>query len=142
MEIGVHNGTSWSMITPYTGLTPTGTATLRTVGYPTTSFGSFAVGNIGVVTSVPAINNEIISALLMPNIVSNNTVLRVVSQKTLKTTWTITDASGRTVMTFNRQIAAAQNDIPLWLGHLAQGVYYLTGESEKGRITTLKFIRM
>jgi hypothetical protein len=144
MEVGVNNGTGWLITSPSGGVIPTGTAAERRVVVQTTTFGPMVVANIGGVnfpTAVPNVDPDVTGIILMPNLVETNTVLRINTRRTMKINWSIADANGRIVMTFGRQVLAGQNDLPLNLGHLAVGVYYVTGYTEKGKTITLRFVR-
>ena len=78
----------------------------------------------------------------MPNKVESNTVLRVKSNKTTKIDWQLIDSRGRIVMLFTQNVLAGKNDLPLKLGTLASGVYQLAGATDKGKITTLRMIKL
>ena len=145
MEIGVHNGTAWAAITPAGGMAAIGTATARQVGASTATFGSFIVANVGGIISPLATSNldaDVTSAVLMPNVVRDRTVLEVVVRRSIKVDWNITDASGRVVMTFNRKLVAGVNKIELRTGHLANGTYYVNGVTENGKLAVLRMIRL
>ena len=96
----------------------------------------------GPCTSIPSIDQDITSAVLMPNVVNNSTTLRVHATRSARISWNIMDANGKVVMSFNNQVNAGQNDIQLRLAHLAGGNYYLMGSTQKGSIETIKFIRL
>jgi hypothetical protein len=85
---------------------------------------------------------DITSALLMPNIVSQHTTLRVVARRAMKVDWTVTDAKGRVVMQFSQSITAGQNDLRIQAGNLANGTYFLNGKTRNGKVTTLRFVRL
>ncbi len=145
MEVGRHNGTAWLVITPAGGVAPFGTAALRTVTAQTAAFSPFVVSNTGGIlnpTSLPNIDADITSAVLMPNVFEHSTLLRMNVRRTMKIDWTIVDARGRVVMTFSRNVLAGQSDIQLLLGHLANGTYFLSGETEKGKTEILRFIKL
>lgn len=146
MEAGVSNGTSWLITTPAGGMPPVGTAAARVVGFQTITFGTTVIANIGGVNfplAVPNVDADVTSIILMPNpVVDNNSVLRVNTRRTMKVQWSVVDANGRVVMTFEKQIFAGQNDIQLKLMGLAAGTYQLTGKTDKGKTTTVRFVRM
>jgi trimeric autotransporter adhesin len=96
---------------------------------------------VNACTSVPNINADVTSAMLMPNVAHSNTRLHIVSRRAMRTDWTITDAKGNVVMQFTRSVTAGVNDITIQLENLAAGMYQLTGHTSKGRVTTLRFIK-
>jgi hypothetical protein len=146
MEAGVHNGTTWLTVTPAGGVTPSGAAAARLVAFQTVAFGPTVIANVGGVnfpTAVSNIDADVTSIQLMPNpVVDNSTVLRVNARRTMKIEWNVMDANGRVVMVFSKQVFAGQNDIQLKLTQLAAGTYQLVGKTEKGKTTTLRFVRM
>ncbi|HEU4472084.1 MAG TPA: hypothetical protein VFR58_13420 [Flavisolibacter sp.] len=142
MEVGVHNGTAWALVTP--AVTPSGLAASRQVGIQTTQFGPTVIGNAGAihsVTAVPSIDPDVTGIMLMPNLVQSNTVLRVNMRRTMKVSWNIIDMNGRVVMVINQQMLTGQNDIQLQLGHLAAGMYHIIGGTEQGRTKMVRFIK-
>jgi hypothetical protein len=144
MEAAVHNGTQWNVISPATGITPSGLPSARQVGISTTQFGPTIIGNIGMLTNplaTPNVDPDINRIVLMPNLVQGNTVLRVQSRRSMKITWSVIDAQGRVVMRFQNAVYAGQTDLPLNFAPLAGGHYYLIGNTEKGKTQLLKFIR-
>ena len=144
MQVGVSNATNWLIATPASGHIPTGTPSGRIIHYQTVSLGETIVSNIGGINFPTAIQNidaDVTSVVLMPNVVDNMTLLRINTLRTTKVSWTVIDANGRTVMAFNKQVFAGQNDIQLALGSLASGSYQLVGSTSKGKIQTVRFIR-
>jgi hypothetical protein len=144
MEVGVHNGTSWLVTSPAGGIAPLGTATARTVTFQTIQFGPVVVANIGGIsnpTAVPNIDADVTGVVLMPNVVSNNTLLRVNARRTMRITWNVVDANGKIVLSFSRQVFAGQNDLPLNLSQLAGGVYQVSGTTEKGKTAVLRLVK-
>jgi hypothetical protein len=142
-ETAVYNGSLWS-ISSGSGITPTGTAAARVVTFGTTQFGLMVVSSPGGFTyplATPSVDTEITSVTMLPNLVEESSVLRVVSERASRTTWTIVDASGRVVMTLSRQLVTGRNDISLQLGRLAAGVYQVIGTTEKGRTQSVRFIK-
>ena len=143
MEIGVHNGTSWAIAV--TSTTPSGTPTSRQVGGTFNQFGPMVVSNIGgiswITSTPPPVDPTIGSVKLLPNLVASQAVLRIVSTRTAKIRWTVIDAQGRVVMSFDKSVLTGQNDIPLQFAQLAGGMYTLSGTTEKGLTTTVKFVK-
>jgi hypothetical protein len=145
MEVGVNNGTQWNVVSPATGVTPSGTAPARQVGFSTTQFGPMVVSNIGGLTTPLAVRNvdaDVSRVVLMPNLVNNQTVLRVEVRRTMKITWSVIDANGRVVMMFEKQVLAGQNDQTLNLSALAGGTYQLIGNTGKGKTAVVRFVKL
>jgi hypothetical protein len=92
-------------------------------------------------TAVSALDPDITSARLMPNVVRTTTVLQLKSRKSMATAWSIYDVNGRKVRIFEQQLLAGITNINLNLAALASGTYYLVGNSNKGRVGTLVFIK-
>jgi len=145
MEAGYYNGTAWTITTPAGGTPASGSPTARQLFTYTRSFGQHAVSSFGGIffpTGTPNIDADLYSVKLLPNIVNNESVLRVMSRRAMNVEWIVTDMQGRVVMKFNRPVLAGQNDINLKLGHLANGSYQITGYSDKGVTNVVKFVRM
>lgn len=145
MEAAVHNGTTWNVVSPATGVTPSGTPTDRQVGISTTQFGPTVIGNFGAITFPTATANvdaDVTSMVMMPNVVNNQSVLRVHVRRTMAINWSVVDANGRIVMSFSKQMLAGQNDIQLVLGHLAGGAYQIVGSTEKGKTGVVRFVKL
>jgi subtilisin-like proprotein convertase family protein len=145
MEIGYYNGTAWVLTTPAGGAAPTGTATNRLVATTSKTFGTMVVSNTGGVlfpTGTPNLDADIYSVKLMPNVIDQQGVLRVMSRRAMNVEWTVTDIQGRVVMKFSHGVLAGQNDMNLKLGHLAIGSYQIVGYTDKGLTNVIKFIRM
>jgi hypothetical protein len=96
----------------------------------------------GPCTSIPTVDADVTSAVLLPNVVNNATTLRVTAVRSTKIQWNVVDMNGRIVMTFSNQVFAGKNDFQLRLAHLAGGNYYLVGTTEKGKVSTIRFVRM
>jgi hypothetical protein len=145
MEVGVHNGTSWKVVSPLTGVTPSGFATAYQVGYATTEFGPTVVANIGGLTAplaTPNVDVNVNRITMIPNPVMGQAVLRVQTRKAMKINWLVIDAKGSVVMSFAGQVMAGQNDLSLSLEHLAAGVYQIVGLTEKGKTQIVRFVKM
>jgi hypothetical protein len=146
MEVGVHNGTNWNIVSGSGGITPIGTATARQVTVTTTLFGPTVMANLGgvsVLTAIPNIDIDIAGVTLMPNVVNgSNTVMRVNVRRAMRIDWTVIDAKGRVVMAFAKQYQAGQNDMTLDLSRLSGGTYFITGFTQKGKTPLVRFIKM
>jgi hypothetical protein len=145
MEVGVHNGTTWNVMSPATGVTPSGLSDARQVGFSTTQFGPFVVANFGGIsfpTAVAGIDPDVAGITLMPNPVETKTLMRVQLRRSMKVYWNVVDVNGRIIMTFSRQMNAGQNDIILQVSHLAAGVYHIIGATEKGKTQMIRFVKL
>jgi trimeric autotransporter adhesin len=96
----------------------------------------------GPCTSLPNVDADITSAVLMPNVVNNAATLRVVSGRAAQLNFHVVDMNGRVVMSFSNQVMAGRNDIQLKLGALAAGTYQLQGWSSKGKLETIRMIKL
>jgi len=132
----------------------TATLTLNNVGdADAANYTVVVTGNCGSVTSTPAaltvtactsvpnVDTDVNSMVLMPNAVRHATVLRVNAVRAMKIQFNVVDMTGRVVMTLDRQVHAGQNDIRIEMGHLSTGTYQVTGETGKGRTETLRLVR-
>ncbi len=93
-------------------------------------------------TSVPDVDSDLASVIMMPNLVRDATVLRVQALRTAKVKWNVVDGQGKVVMSFTKQVMAGKNDINLYLGQLSGGTYQLQGVTEKGVTTVVRFVKM
>jgi len=93
-------------------------------------------------TPVSSINMYITSATLMPNVVRDNTTLKVVTQQTTNTQWTIFNGNGKAVMHFSSQLFYGENKLNLSLQQLPAGIYYLRGTIGNNNSQSLKFIKL
>jgi metal-sulfur cluster biosynthetic enzyme len=96
---------------------------------------------VNACTAVAAMNADVNSAILMPNVAHNNTRLEIVVRRTMKIDWVVTDAKGNVVMKFTRTAAAGKNNIDIPLHQLATGSYQITGTTFNGKVATLRFIK-
>jgi hypothetical protein len=145
MEAGVHNGATWNIVSPPTGVTPSGLSDARQVGLSTTQFGPMIIANFGGIsfpTATAGVDPDVTRVILMPNPVQSSANLRVNVIRSMRINWCIIDANGRIVMTFGKQLLSGQNDLPLQLSHLAAGVYHVIGSTEKGKTQMVRFIKL
>jgi hypothetical protein len=96
----------------------------------------------GICTSVQPIDPGIESLLLKPNPVHNITILSAYARRIMKITWRIVDVTGKVIIVLNEQVYAGQNNIPLNLGGLGPGVYYITGQTSKGKTPLVQLIKL
>ena len=100
------------------------------------------IGGISWITATnPIVDPTMSSVKLLPNLVESSAVLRVVSTRAAKIRWNVIDGQGRTVMSFDGSVLQGQNDIQLQLQHLAAGIYHLSGTTDKGLTTVVKFVK-
>ncbi|GAB4093454.1 M43 family zinc metalloprotease [Flaviaesturariibacter terrae] len=93
-------------------------------------------------TAVSNINTDVQSIVLMPNAIRNTSTLRVYVARAMKIEWKVIDANGRIVKRFTQQAVAGQNTLGFDANALATGAYQLVGDTNKGKTTTLKFVRL
>ncbi|RYZ24269.1 MAG: PKD domain-containing protein [Chitinophagaceae bacterium] len=144
MEIGSHNGTAWTIVSPNGGVAATGTAAGRSVTTTTNAFGAMVVGNTGsilLVTAAPTLDADVTSVQLLPTVVENSSLLRIQVRRTMSSDWVITDARGSVVRRLKLQLTPGTNDLRLHVTGLASGVYFLKGSSAKGSLGTIRFVK-
>ncbi|RYY87792.1 MAG: hypothetical protein EOO15_10860 [Chitinophagaceae bacterium] len=93
-------------------------------------------------TAVSAINTDVQNVVLMPNAIRNTSTLRVTLARATKIEWKVIDAAGRIVKRFTQQAAAGENNIRFDATGLATGAYQMVGDTQKGKTSTLKFVRL
>jgi hypothetical protein len=93
-------------------------------------------------SAVSSINPDIEAVVLMPNVVRNNSTIRVKAVRAMKIDWIVIDAQGSIVKRFTQNVTSGQNDIKLNVQELASGAYQLVGNSSKGKTNTIKFVRL
>lgn len=94
------------------------------------------------VTAVPNVDPDVQTLVLMPNAVRQSTVLRIKVQRPMKVDWIVVDAKGSIVMSFAQKLTTGQTDLTLQFGKLAAGVYHLYGTTEKGKLGTVRFVKI
>lgn len=110
-----------------------------TCGSVTSNAATLTVQNC---TSVPNVDADVTSIIMMPNIVRDMTTLRVIALRTMKMNINVVDAQGKVVLTLNKQVLTGQNDISIYLGQLANGTYQLQGATDKGSVGVVRFVKM
>jgi photosystem II stability/assembly factor-like uncharacterized protein len=93
-------------------------------------------------TPVSSLNAFIASAMLMPNIVTDYTILKVIARQTTNTDWTILNGNGKAVMHFSSRLFYGENKLNLSLQQLPAGIYYLRGTIANTNSQSLKFIKL
>jgi hypothetical protein len=99
-------------------------------------------GGFTYITAVPTVNADITGIRLMPNLVQNNALLRVVSRRAMAIKYVVVDGRGRQVMQFRQQVTNGTNDMQLSLQQLAAGTYWIIGTTDKGKLEPVRFIRL
>jgi photosystem II stability/assembly factor-like uncharacterized protein len=94
------------------------------------------------ITPVSSINRYITSAMLMPNVVTNHTILKVIARQNTNTDWTILNGSGKVVLHFSSRLFYGENKLNLSLQQLPAGIYYLRGTMANNNSQSLKFIKL
>lgn len=92
-------------------------------------------------TAVPSLSADVTSAVMMPNVIRNQSQLRIVVKKSMKIDYLVTDATGNIVLRFSRQAVAGANDVPLALTNLAAGTYQVVANGVNGRLATIRFVK-
>ncbi|GAA4320599.1 hypothetical protein [Flaviaesturariibacter amylovorans] len=82
-----------------------------------------------------------VSVRLSPNPVSEEAWLHVQSRKAGTMYWTLTDASGRTVLRFRQALPAGTYTEALHLGWLPAGIYQLAAVMGAERVAQIRFIK-
>ena len=93
------------------------------------------------VTAVSPIDNPVAEALLMSNLVRDNTTLKIVARKSVKINWVVLDMNGRVVMKFTNQPVYGENYYPLSFQHLASGTYFIRGSAANRHVQFLKLVK-
>lgn len=137
MDAGSYNGITWNLLSPDAGVTPTGTADARLVSLSTDQLGSIVVANKGAV-KIPTYDY---SMQLLPTVVTGNTAtLQISSPRTMKMELTVNDMTGSVVKRLNVSVISGVTSINLQLPGLSNGVYYLRGVTDGGKVTVIRFI--
>jgi hypothetical protein len=95
-----------------------------------------------VITSIAIPDVNIASALMYPNPVTNKIILQVEAKISMIVNWKAFDMNGRMVTEFNTQLNIGKKEIHLDLGDLPSGCYYLVGETTKGKLAPIRFIKL
>jgi trimeric autotransporter adhesin len=137
MDAGAYNGATWALISPTGGVTPTGTSVARLVSLSTTLLGNIVITNQGMLKqAVHEFNVQ-----LLPTLVTGSSArLRISSSRTMKISWTILDAAGKTVKRFTTSSIPGMNDVDVNMATLASGVYTLHGVGDDSKIQTIRFM--
>ncbi len=93
------------------------------------------------VTALPAINTFIDRYTLMPSLVTDHAILKIISRRNVKVNWSILDANGRGVIYFNNQLTIGENQLDLSLRRLSTGTYYILGSTNSGIIPPIRFVK-
>jgi photosystem II stability/assembly factor-like uncharacterized protein len=113
-----------------------------TCGSLTSSIASLTIlPSDSCVTAVRPVDNPLSGVFLMPNIVSNHTVLKVVARKTVKVNWVVFDMNGRLIAKFTNQPVYGDNYYDLLFERLARGMYIIRGSNGNSHLWYVKFIK-
>ena len=94
------------------------------------------------VTSLPQINDFIIGYKLMPSLVKDHAILKIISRRSMKVNWSIIDANGHGVIYLNNQVTIGENKFDLQLQRLSTGAYYIVGFTNNGIIPPIRFVKL
>jgi hypothetical protein len=94
-----------------------------------------------VITSISIPDINVASAFMYPNPVANKIMLHVEAKIPMIVNWKAFDMNGRMVTEFNTPLNIGKNEIHLDLGNLPAGSYYLGGDTTKGKLVPIRFIK-
>ncbi|RYY41129.1 MAG: PKD domain-containing protein [Chitinophagaceae bacterium] len=97
---------------------------------------------IGCTTAVSNLQAGISEATLLPTAVRDNATVRVTANRSMTISWTLVDAGGRIVRRFTQNVANGNGSLRISLNGIAPGTYQLLGYSDKGKATTLRFVKL
>ena len=97
---------------------------------------------IGCTTAVSNLQAGISEASLLPTAVRDNATIRVSANRSMTINWTLVDGGGRIVRRFTQAVANGNGTLRIALNDLAPGTYQLLGYSDKGKATTLRFVKL
>jgi hypothetical protein len=96
---------------------------------------------VNACTAVSALNPDVSGAVMIPSVTKSQTKIRLTVSRSTYSDWIIFDAKGIILMKFSRQLNSGVNEISLPVEKLASGTYYITGNTSRGKITGLRFIK-
>jgi trimeric autotransporter adhesin len=99
--------------------------------------GRYTYSNVEVVKLDDVSNRTI----LLPNPAKDYTIATISVAENQRATILITDATGRTVQSFSKQLQKGNNDVRIDLGGLSNGTYYLVVRTG-GNVTVNRLMRM
>jgi hypothetical protein len=145
MDIATYNPFNWALLQGNKTPVGSGPRTVTATGVSTLSATpkSFVLGNVGFLTAT-AVNNidrDINGFRLLPNVVTSNTQLEIVSNRADVMKIRVTDMSGRVVNTITTRISAGKNLVNMNCANFSLGVYHVTGITSKGVTQSVKLIR-
>ncbi|RYY65423.1 MAG: PKD domain-containing protein, partial [Chitinophagaceae bacterium] len=97
---------------------------------------------IGCTTAVSNLQAGISEAALLPTAVRDNATIRVSANRSMTISWTLVDGSGRIVRRFTQAVTNGNGSLRISLNGIAPGSYQLLGYSDKGKATTLRFLKL
>jgi hypothetical protein len=100
-------------------------------------------GKVAYSRTVAVMNgvNGLLLTSLIPNMVTNSTMLTVSSSRAQKLDLIVTDMQGRLMQKQNHTVAAGNTTIQVSTDHLAAGAYQLFGVSAEGKTNSIRFIK-
>ena len=69
-------------------------------------------------------------------------MLQVQAKIPMVVSWKAFDMNGRMIMELDTQLNTGENEIELNLGNLPAGSYYLVGDTSKGKLAPIRFIKL
>ncbi|TCZ71014.1 PKD domain-containing protein [Flaviaesturariibacter aridisoli] len=97
---------------------------------------------IGCTTAVSNLQAGISEAALLPTAVRDDATIRVSANRSMTISWTLVDGSGRIVRRFTQAVTNGNGSLRISLNGIAPGSYQLLGYSDKGKATTLRFLKL
>lgn len=137
MDEGAYNGATWALISPAGGVTPTGNSAARLTTVSTTLLGNIVITNQGMLKQAV---HEFTVQLLPTLVTGSSATLHISTPRTMKISWSVLDAAGKTVKRFSTALTPGVNDMTVSLATLANGVYIMYGVGDDGKKQTIRFM--
>ncbi|GAB4093879.1 PKD domain-containing protein [Flaviaesturariibacter terrae] len=100
------------------------------------------VVSIGCTTAVSNLQAGISEANLLPTAVRDNATIRVSANRSMTISWTLVDGNGRILRRFTQAVANGNGSLRISLNGIPPGAYQLLGYSDKGKATTIRFVKL
>ncbi|RYD96553.1 MAG: PKD domain-containing protein, partial [Sphingobacteriales bacterium] len=97
---------------------------------------------VGCSTGVSNLEAGISDISLLPNAVQRNAVLQVKTVRNVILNWTLADAQGRVLRRFTQRAQVGIARLDLDLTGIVPGTYQLLGQTDKGKVSVLRFVRL
>ncbi|RYY85821.1 MAG: T9SS type A sorting domain-containing protein, partial [Chitinophagaceae bacterium] len=101
-----------------------------------------AAVTLQICTAVSTTDLTINHAALSPVPAHNHATLRVTAARATRIEWSIIDNKGLVVRRFSQRVMAGDNTLALSLADLSAGTYLLSGTTDKGKITVIRFVKL